>query len=398
MPTLHLPPVRDHHTHAGLSASLRGCPDLSALDRAQVLDRLRALPEDRLSTVHGWHSARAPLAASDLEDLPPVLIINLSLHGFVLTPRAVELLEPAEPEILAHRHDPLWCERNLSRLLGFYGRTARLEPDKFCAFMEGLEAQGIDRADDMLLQSQNAWAVVRASRWADRVAFWTTPRIYDTLLSPEARTTVSGFKLFLDGALGARTAALSEPFLDGQPGLLTYEAGPLRELLWDLQIRGIGLALHAIGDRAIGQALDALGGLAAQGRAFPRVRLEHAQFITEDQARRARDLGLHLSMQPNFSEDSLSYRDRIGAALCARNNPFRMLIDRMGFRPGVDLFFGSDGMPYGLEAQLQWGLFPAVPGQALTLDELMAGLDAAPAGSTRAFRVDEAQRRVTALP
>lgn len=398
MQMLHLPPVRDHHTHAGLSASLRGCLDLSELDRKEALASLKALPEDRLNTVHGWHSGKVPLAPADLENLPPILLINMSLHGFLLTPRAVARLEPVEPEILANRHDPLWCERNTPRLLGFYGRTARLEPDKFEAFMEGLEAQGIDRVDDLLLQSQNAWEVVQASRWADRVAFWTTPRIFDTHLSPEARATISGFKIFLDGALGAHTAALSEPFRDGKPGLLIYEDGPLRELLWDLQSRGIGVAIHAIGDRAIEQALGALESLARQGRTFPRVRLEHVQFITGTQARRARDLGLHLSMQPNFSEDSLSYQDRIAASACARNNPFRMLIDQAGFRPGADLFFGSDGMPYGLQAQLQWGLFPPVSGQALTLDELRAGLGAAPTGPTRAFRVDPGLRRVTALP
>lgn len=398
MPILHLPPVRDHHTHAGLSASLRICPDLSAMDRAATLAVLRALPQDRLSTVTGWHSGRAPLEPADLEDLPPLLIINLSLHGFLLTPKAAARLAAVEPEILANRQDALWCERNLPRLLGFYGRTARLEPATFAAFMEGLEAKGIDRVDDMLLQSQNAWEVVQASRWADRVAFWTTPRIFDTLLSSEARAAVSGFKLFLDGALGARTAALSEPFLSGESGLLTYEDGPLRETLWDLQARGLGVALHAIGDRAIQQALECLEGLASRGRTFPRVRLEHVQFITEAQARRARDLGLHLSMQPNFSEDSLTYRDRIGMELCACNNPFRMLIDRMGFQPGVDLFFGSDGMPYGLEAQLQWGLFPPAPGQVLALEEVLAGLAVASSGPTRAFQVDPGRRWVTALP
>ncbi|HOD32539.1 MAG TPA: ABC transporter substrate-binding protein, partial [Holophaga sp.] len=144
---LHLPPVRDHHTHAGLSASLRGCLDLSELDRKEALARLKALPEDRLNTVHGWHSGKVPLAPADLENLPPILLINMSLHGFLLTPRAVARLEPVEPEILANRHDPLWCERNTPRLLGFYGRTACLEPDKFEAFMEGLEAQGIDRVE-----------------------------------------------------------------------------------------------------------------------------------------------------------------------------------------------------------------------------------------------------------
>ena len=61
------------------------------------------------------------------------------------------------------------------------------------------------------------------------------------------------------------------------------------------------------------------------------MRLEHVQFITLPQARRAKDLGVILSMQPNFNSDSEDYADRLGPRDLEANNPFRMLIDQAGF-------------------------------------------------------------------
>jgi hypothetical protein len=55
------------------------------------------------------------------------------------------------------------------------------------------------------------------------------------------------------------------------------------------------------------------------------------------------------------------------------NNPFRMLIDEAGFVPGINLLFGSDGMPHGVQYALENSLFPPFPGQKLALDEFVAG-------------------------
>ena len=50
-----------------------------------------------------------------------------------------------------------------------------------------------------------------------------------------------------------------------------------------------------------------------------------------------------------------------------------MLIDQAGFVPGQDMLFGSDGMPHGVQRALEQSLFPPVPGQALTMEEFIAG-------------------------
>jgi len=113
--------------------------------------------------------------------------------------------------------------------------------------------------------------------------------------------------------------------------------------------------------------------LAADGCRYPKVRLEHVQFISSAQAARAKKLGVILSMQPNFTGDSVDYADRLSQACLALNNPFRMLIDEAGFVPGGDMIFGSDGMPHGIAYPAAWSLFPPFPGQRLSLDELIAG-------------------------
>ncbi|WP_257305450.1 amidohydrolase family protein [Geothrix campi] len=388
-------PIFDRHSHVSLYAALEGCPDLSAcIDPASALAQLRSLPGDRLSLVRGWHSGRLPLSEADLAELPPVLLVNLSLHGLRLSPRAVRLLRDTDPELVARHADPAWCERNLDRLLVLFGRTAGLTAAKLEAWIQGLEAAGVGAVEDLLLTGEEAWWVVRASRWADRLPWRTVPAIFDTLPT-EAQAECAGLKVFTDGALGARTAALDEPFLGGGPGLLLYTDEALHQELATLHARGKPLAIHAIGDRAIGQVLAALEDLDRQGLRFPSLRLEHVQFITETQARRARDLGLVLSMQPNFSSDSVDYADRLGPATLARNNPFRMLIDQVGFRPGRDLIFGSDGMPHGLAYAAQWSLFPPFEGQRLGLEELLAGYGPAPGDlPVRELVVEAATREV----
>lgn len=375
MRLVHTTRIRDHHTHVSLYAALADCPHLAGRDHDGALSLLRTLREDRVTTVLGWHSGTQQLSPAELDRLPPALLVNHSLHGFTLTPSAAALLAQSDPELVERHSDPAWCERNMPRLLALFASSASLTEDKLTRFMLALEAQGVYAAEDMLLSGREAWNVLRASRWAPRTGAWASPLVHASLPSEE-RSTLAGLKLFLDGALGARTASLSEPYRGGGTGLLLFSDAELRDTLLAARTTGLPVALHVIGDLAIEQALRALEALDEAGTGLERIRFEHAQLITEPQARRARDLGLILSMQPNFNEESETYADRLGPRMLEANNPFRMLIDRAGFRPGQDLLFGSDGMPHGIEHAAQWALFPRFPMQRLSFSELMAGYGA----------------------
>ena len=395
--TLTIPWLHDRHSHTSFYASLIGCPSLAGMSREEAVAELEALPGDRLSVVFGWHSAKLPFTQEDLRRLPPAIIVNLSMHGFALSGEAPALLADSQPEMVEHWCDAEWSERNLPRVLGVFGRTARLTPEKLAIFMERAEAVGLGAVDDMLLPGEEAFQVIRQSRWADHIRCWAAPDTFLTL-GPNAREACAGFKFFTDGALGSRTAGLRGEFLDGRKGLLLYQDEDLQKALGAVHGYGKPVAIHAIGDQAIEQVLGALERLDREGLTFPQVRLEHVQFIDRIQARRARDLGLVLSMQPNFNSDSQDYADRLASRWLEINNPFRMLIDEAGFRPGHDLIFGSDGMPHGIEYALQWSLFPCHSGQRLTLEELVAGYGVSGGGKGESLmEIDPEARRVKLL-
>lgn len=375
MRTIELPPLHDHHSHVSLYTALEGLPDLSSLDAREARELLFAQGRDKLGIVKGWKSERLPLDAEMVASLPPLVIVNFSLHGFVLTQSARPYIAGLWPEFLERQGDEAWAERALPELFAFYCRLGGFGQEKLAAFMSRMEKLGIIFIEDMASPGTAALDLIAASPYADRIRSWIPASIYLSLCK-EDRGRAAGVKLFLDGSIGARSAAIDRPYIGGGQGRLIYSAAELEELLARLH-EGLpskppALAIHAIGHRSIEQAISVLESCGRKGLAFPLVRLEHVQFISLRQARRARELGLVLSMQPNFNSDSVDYGDRLPPELLAENDPFRMLIDEAGFVPGKDLVFGSDGMPHGPEYALQWGLYPAFPGQRLELDEFVA--------------------------
>ena len=395
---LDLPSLHDHHSHVSLYAALGGLPDISALAPDEALACLASQPWDRLSLVKGWRSDRLAFSEEAIAGLPPLIAINFSLHGFVMTKAAIPHVEKAWPELARNYRDVQWTEGRLPELFEFYGVSAGLDQAKLEAFMRGLGELGIGSVEDMACIGEGALAVIAASPYRDRVTSWASPSCYAKL--PEAaRKQVEGFKLFLDGSIGARSAAIEPTFLDGGQGRLLYDDATLEELLSGLAAEGKALAVHAIGQRAIRQILAALERCSANSLVFPKIRLEHVQFIGQGEAFRARNLGACLSMQPNFNSDSVDYADRLPGQLLASNNPFRMLIDKAGFVPGRDLIFGSDGMPHGAEYALAWSLFPAHEVQRLSIDEFIAGYSPPDARGHEgvSLEVDEEKRSVRLL-
>jgi hypothetical protein len=402
-----LPFLHDHHSHVSLYSALAGLPDLESIPAgptgvAQAIAMLRGLPKNSLNLVTGWHSDRLPFSTGDLADLPPALIVNSSLHGFVLTPAGLPFAEKLWPELAEHALDKDWIEHNLGQIFCFYSRVAGFTLSKLEAFMAKMERLGIGSIEDMTIASEEALELIAGSRFSDRILCWATPEVYRSF-SDKARSRCVGIKIYLDGALGGRSASLDEPFLSGERGMLLYSDDDLRKLLVEIAGYKAGLSAHALAHRCIEQILRCIEGLANDGIHLPALRLEHLQFISLDQAMRAKRLGIVLSMQPNFNSDSVDFVDRLVPRHLAENDPFRMLIDQAGFVPGEDLIFGSDGMPHGPEYALQWSLFPAYKNQRLSPDEFAAGYRPERgrarglAGEGSAFEVNEESRGVKAL-
>ncbi|MBP7864653.1 MAG: amidohydrolase family protein [Acidobacteria bacterium] len=366
-------PIRDHHNHVSLYAALGGAIDLSgARSENEALDLLSGFDRAAVTVAIGWHGGRYGFTASRLDAFPPLVVVNVSLHGFVLNRAAEAALGPTFPGIVRHWRDPLWCETRLPQILVFLTRTAGIDAGKLAAFMASMAAMGVDRVDDMLIPGESFLDLVDGSPFAGRIRSWASPEVFAGL-GPRGRDRVDGVKLFADGALGMRTAALAAGYPDGSAGLLVHSDAGLEAALRRAAASAKAVSVHAIGDRALAQVVTVLEQLSGEGCALPRLRIEHAQFIDCPLAVRARRLGVTLSMQPNFSSDSEDYADRLSETQRRANNPFRMLIDEVGYRPGEDLLFGSDGMPHGRLSALRACLGPPYESQRLSLDEFRAG-------------------------
>ncbi len=307
-----------------------------------------------------------------LASLPPLLLINFSLHGFAVSDSGLQYVEQTVPQVAEHRNNQAWCEAHVPAIFAAYCDLTGIDEGKLVSYIDAMVPLGIGSSDEMTVPTMEALDRCVASSYTERLGLWIAPELYRKVDKPR-RKAVVGTKLYLDGAIGARSAAIRGPWIGAGTAMFTYTDTALCGLLDEIGSWDTGVAMHAIGEMAIEQALTALEKAVANGARFKLIRLEHLQFIDEHQARRAKRLGAVLSMQPNFSSDSRDYKDRLPESYLRRNNPFRMLIDEAGFEPGRDLIFGSDGMPDGIAYAATESLFPAYPAQRLSLDELIAG-------------------------
>jgi len=111
----------------------------------------------------------------------------------------------------------------------------------------------------------------------------------------DPRYALVGVKLYVDGALGSRGAALLAPYADrpGHTGALQHTPAQLRELVQTATRGRWQIAAHAIGDRAIRDLLDALETLPRDRSFEPRLRVEHAQIVDLADIPRFASLGAH---------------------------------------------------------------------------------------------------------
>jgi predicted amidohydrolase YtcJ len=161
------------------------------------------------------------------------------------------------------------------------------------------------------------------------------------VLDPEDRLIIRTVKLYADGALGSRGAALLEPYSDepDSRGLLMIEREPLEQLLRRIHSSGYQCAVHAIGDRAGRLLLDLYASiLAGDPGAGPRHRIEHAQILAPGDIGRFAELGIVASMQFTHATSDMPWAaERIGAGRLAGAYAWKSIQ-----RTGAVLAQGSD--------------------------------------------------------
>ena len=370
-----IPLLNDHHSHPLFYSAFRNAIDFSdVIEKEHAFDliRDRAAVSNQLVLGRSWKDNFFQFEPSELESLPPCAIFNISLHNLAINRSAMEMLSGRIGSDITKLYDREWYERNLQSVLNWFA-LLNGSAQGLREFFDSLESIGVWSTEEMLLVDPVEIDWFDEAGLAERTKFWADPRTFKTM-DERHKKQVAGIKLFTDGAFGARSAANSQAYI-GQPenfGMLIYSDDELARVAMEHASDELSLAVHAIGDRAIEQTITMFEKHDVSNR-YHLIRIEHAQAITLDQAQRASDLGIILSMQPNFNIDSINYSDRLPAIYVEGNNPFRMLIDDVGFEPGVDLILGSDGMPHGADNAIEQSLSPANELQKLTLAEFIAG-------------------------
>ena len=182
---------------------------------------------------------------------------------------------------------------------------------------------------------------------------------------------VGPLKVLIDGSLNTRTAYCVDPYPHGGRGLLTVSETELVELLVRAREAGFVPAVHAIGDAANQVALSAFEAAGIAGR------IEHAQFVRQEDFARFGRLGLTASVQPAHALDDRDAADANWGERTDRAFPLRSLL-----AAGATLAFGSDAPVAPLDpwtamsaATTRSGLDgrgPWHPEQAITRDEALA--------------------------
>jgi predicted amidohydrolase YtcJ len=168
----------------------------------------------------------------------------------------------------------------------------------------------------------------------------TDAAAYDLLGSRPAsdRLAIVGVKLYADGAMGSRGAALLEAYADdaGNAGLLLTEPKELEKRIARAHAKGFAVAVHAIGDRGNRIVLDAMQ--RAPAPAGVRDRIEHAQLVAPSDFARFALQHVVASMQPTHATSDMRWaEERVGPQRVTGAYAWRTMLSH-----GTALAFGSD--------------------------------------------------------
>jgi predicted amidohydrolase YtcJ len=207
---------------------------------------------------------------------------------------------------------------------------------------------------------------------------------------PSGRLQMRAVKLYADGALGSRGAALIEDYSDdpGNRGLFVTSPDALAQAVAKARGCGVQVATHAIGDNGNRVVLDtyaeALGKASAGDH---RWRIEHAQVLAPGDLPRLAALGVIASMQPTHATSDMPWaQDRLGAERIVGSYAWRQLRDS-----GARLALGSDFPVESVDPRL--GLYSATtrtdaegqPAGGWRAEELLTSFEA-----LRGFTLDAA--------
>ncbi|WP_306325542.1 amidohydrolase [Streptomyces venezuelae] len=384
-----LPGFQDSHIHAvGGGAELAECDLTDVVDADACLERIRAYaeahPEREWITGGGWSMEGFAGGLPTRQQLDsvvpdrPVLLSNRDHHGAWANTRALDLagLTAATPDPADGRMEREADGFPTGMLQeGATALVARLVPvrtpeERLAGLLRAqklLHSLGITGWQDALLGDFNGMAdpstaYLAAARDGSLTArvngalWWDRDRGAEQI--PElvrrreelayGRFRAGSVKIMQDGIAENFTAALTAPYLDGcgcataNSGLSFVDPKALRTYVTELDALDFQVHFHALGDRAVREALDAIeAAVAANGRRGNRHHLAHLQVVHPDDLPRFAALGALANIQPLWAAhepqmDTLTI-PFLGPERAAWQYPFGGLL-----RAGATLVAGSD--------------------------------------------------------
>ena len=200
------------------------------------------------------------------------------------------------------------------------------------------------------------------------------------------RLTMGWLKLFADGTLASRTAAMLEP-IEGTDnrGMFTTPPEEMAGLVTRAAAAGIATKIHSIGDAAVRASLDLLGPTTSKVKVMPR--LEHVQLCHPDDRARFGALGVAASVQPvHLRDDAETARRDWGARAEVGGYAWRSLLDA-----GAVVAFGTDAPVEPIDP------WPGIAMAVLRRDPSW-GRDAEPFGAHESLTLEQALRAATVGP
>lgn len=397
-----IPGLWDAHVHMGQWAATTTRLDVadatSAAEVASMVAREVVVmpPEKAGATIAAfgfrsatWHEQPQVADLDAISGEHPVVVISGDCHAAWLNSRALHLLglDPRESTVFEQE----WFDV-FPRVSGLPG-LAEQTVTGYRRAADQAAARGVTGIIDLeFARGVEEWPDRFSTAGINtlRVRVGTYPDGLEDLIAAGRRTgqplgdsggllRVGPLKIISDGSLNTRTAYCCEPYADADDilhphGVQNVDPQELRRLLSLAAENGLEVALHAIGDAAVRDALDAFEVTGARGS------VEHAQLVSWEDIPRMGRLGVRASVQPAHLWDDRDVARQCWPDRADRLFPFRSLVGN-----GVRLALGSDAPVSPLDPWLAMAAAvhrsaderePWMPHQALTPAEaLVASLD-----------------------
>ena len=309
---------------------------------------------------HGWDDTHWPRTPSTAEvdaaaGAAPAYLARVDVHSALASSALRELVPGLSAVAGFNPHGPLTADAHhlvraqARRLLTWQQRDEARQAALDAAVANGVVA--VHECAGPQIGGAEDWAEIRdLNHGVEIIGYWGEAVSSAAQARALIETTAAlglGGDLFVDGALGSRTAWLSAPYADAPDctGTCHLDSDAVAEHLSACTEAGISAGFHVIGDAAVTAVVDAIEGVVERFGA-PAVarcghRLEHLEMVSAEQAGKLGRWGITASMQPNFDArwggEGGMYAHRLGADRAAGLNPFALLASA-----GVPLAFGSD--------------------------------------------------------